>query len=148
MYDSSSGMSDLANPIIFYDGVCGLCNRCVRFVLKHDHRDYFRFAALQSEAARRLLDTHRVDLSQLTTVCVLLDAGQPEEKLLTQSDAAIAVLGQLGGIWNACSFLLHIIPHAIRDWGYLLIARHRYQIFRKYDACPLPNPQDAHRYLE
>ena len=47
-----------SNPIILYDGVCGLCNRLVQFVLKHDSRDYFRFAALQSDFAIRVLGRH------------------------------------------------------------------------------------------
>jgi len=140
-------VSGSAHPVILYDGVCALCNRAVRFVLKHDRRDHFRFAALQSEAARRLLRPHRVDLSQLNTVCILLNPGQPTEKLLIQSDAAIAVLAQLGGIWWFASFLFRIIPRPLRDWGYRFLARHRYQIFGKHDTCPLPDPKDADRFL-
>jgi predicted DCC family thiol-disulfide oxidoreductase YuxK len=140
------------HPVILYDGVCALCNRAVRFVLKHDHCDHFRFAALQSETAHRLLrphlvDLYLVDLSQLNTVCVLLNPGQPMEKLLTQSHATIAVLAQLGGIWSVFSSMLRVIPRPIRDWAYRLIATHRYQIFGKYEACPIPAPKDAHRFL-
>ncbi len=31
-------MADPANPVLLYDGVCGLCNRLVQFVLKRDNQ--------------------------------------------------------------------------------------------------------------
>jgi predicted DCC family thiol-disulfide oxidoreductase YuxK len=141
------GVVSAEHPIIFYDGLCGLCNRFVQFVVEHDCRDRLRFAALQSDLAHELLEPHRVDLTSLTTVCMIANPGSPEEKLVTQSEAVIIVLAKLGGIWRITSFLLRIIPRPLRDSGYRVIARHRYQIFGRYDSCPIPNPKDAHRFV-
>ena len=141
------GVVNSENSIIFYDGVCGLCNRFIRFVIKHDHRDRFQFAALQSDLAHRLLESYRFDLSELSTVCVIGNPGLPDEKLFTQSDAVVEVMARLGGMWQMASFLLQIIPGPFRDLGYHFIARRRYRVFGRHEACPLPDPKDAHRFL-
>src|SRR5262245_6196144 len=90
----------IAHPILFYDGVCGLCNRIVQFVLRHDPAGRFRFAPLQSDLARRTLERHHRDARDLDTVSVLLDAGKGRERLLQKSDAVVAVLDELGGRWR------------------------------------------------
>jgi predicted DCC family thiol-disulfide oxidoreductase YuxK len=141
------GVDGSEHSIIFYDGECGLCNRFVQFVLKHDYGGLFRFAALQRDTARHLLEPYRVDLSNLSTICVIADPGASSEKFFTQSDAVIEILGRLGISWWVVSFVLRIIPRGLRDWGYRFVARHRYQIFGKYDSCPIPDPKDAHRFL-
>ena len=64
-------MPDPANPVLLYDGVCGLCNRLVRFVLKRDRRAHFRFASLQSDYAARILKSHGLDPHDLNTLYVL-----------------------------------------------------------------------------
>src|SRR6202040_495149 len=69
----TSGYSGGANPIVLYDGVCGLCNRTVQFVLKRDRAAIFRFASLQSPLASRILAGHGKDASDLDTVYVVLD---------------------------------------------------------------------------
>jgi len=139
----------VGHPILLYDGVCGLCNRLVQFVLKRDHAAQLRFASLQSDFAVRILARHRVN-SQLETVSVVLPDSplRQSDSLLQRSQAVIFVLSQLGGIWPAAAFLLRLIPGPIRDWGYSLIARHRYRIFGRYEACPLPSPETRARFLD
>ena len=139
----------MGHPILLYDGVCGLCNRLVQFVLKRDHAAQLRFASLQSDFAVRILARHRVN-SQLETVSVVLPDSplRQSDSLLQRSQAVIFVLSQLGGIWPAAAFLLRLIPGPIRDWGYSLIARHRYRIFGRYEACPLPSPETRARFLD
>ena len=136
------------NPILFYDGVCGLCNRAVQFVLKRDGEDRFRFASLQSNFAAEVLRRHGASPQQLDTVYVLLDRGEPGERLLVRSNAAIFVLQTVGLIWRVMGALLHALPRWLRDPGYNLIARNRYQIFGKYATCPLPQEQDRHKFLD
>jgi predicted DCC family thiol-disulfide oxidoreductase YuxK len=141
------GAANNQNSIVFYDGICGLCNRFVQFVMQRDGEKRFRFAALHSDTAHHLLQPYRVHLSNVSTVCVMVNPGSPEEKLFTQSDAAVEVTARLGGMWPMVSFLLKIIPRSLRDWGYRSIARRRYQIFGKYDSCPVADPKDAGRFL-
>jgi predicted DCC family thiol-disulfide oxidoreductase YuxK len=138
---------DRSHPIILYDGVCGLCNRAVQFVIAHDRARRFKFAALQGAFAGQILGRHRLESEALNTVCLIMNADSPDEKLITRSDAAIAVLREIGGTWRFLAVGLTIIPKFMRDWGYGVIARHRYRIFGKYDACPLPKPEDANRFL-
>jgi len=136
------------NPIILYDGVCGLCNRFVQFVLKHDANDRFRFAPLQSEFARRILEKHGVDSQRLESLCLLHHQGRTGEGLETRSTAVISVLREFGGRWRALANLLAVLPRGLRDWGYNLVARYRYPIFGKYETCPIPSPGDRRKFLD
>ncbi len=136
------------NPIILYDGVCGLCNWFVVSVLKRDARDRFRFASLQSDFAAKVLRRQGLSSQDLDTVYLIMDHGQPTERLVARSDAAVAVWKELGGVWRGLAFLLGLLPRTLRNWGYNLIARSRYRIFGKYDSCPLPDPKYRHRFLD
>jgi predicted DCC family thiol-disulfide oxidoreductase YuxK len=141
-----------ANPILLYDGVCGLCNRLVRFVLRRDPAGGFRFAALQSPLAARSLARHGVDAGDLNTLYVVVNAEQADELLLPRSDAVIFILWRLGGagrpFWRLAGFLLQLVPQAVRDWGYGVVARSRYRMFGRYDACPLPSEETRSRFLD
>jgi len=135
------------HPIIFYDGVCGLCNRLVQFVLKHDKQDYFRFAALQSNLASTTLRRYNRDPHDLDTVYLVVDYAQPGERLLARSDAILFLFKRLGGIWRLAA-LGQILPRTIRDGLYGLVARNRYRVFGKYEACMLPEPKHRKKFLE
>jgi len=141
-------MTCLSKPIIFYDGVCGLCNGFNRFVLKRDARDCFRFASLQSAFAHQALARHQVDPTVLSTVCVVLNHGLPEEQLLAQSDAVIYVLRSLTRFWRIIGSLLHFVPGQIRNTVYELVARNRYRLFGKHEVCLLPSPTYRHRFID
>lgn len=141
-------MPAASNPILLYDGVCGLCNRFVQFILKHDRSDQFRFAALQSEFARRVLERHGVNALDLDTVYLVEHYQQAEESLLNRSDAAIAVGRVLGGWWLLCAGIFRVLPNAMRNWVYNAVAQRRYAMFGKYDACVLPNPKDQYKFLD
>jgi predicted DCC family thiol-disulfide oxidoreductase YuxK len=127
-------------PIIFYDGSCGLCHRCVRFVLRHDRRGVFAFAPLQGvtfEALRAHLPEHNPD------TIVLLD----ELGLHLRSTAVLRILRRLGPGWAALALLGTLIPRPLRDWIYNRIAHIRYRTFGRVDSCILPSPRDRRRFL-
>ncbi|MBZ5651651.1 MAG: DCC1-like thiol-disulfide oxidoreductase family protein [Acidobacteriia bacterium] len=136
-------MPDPANPVLLYDGVCGLCNRLVQFVLKRDSRARFRFAALQSTYATRILKTHGLDPQDLNTLYVVQD-----ERLSARADAVIFILQELGGLWRVAAAALRIFPKPLRDWGYSVMARHRYRIFGQYETCLLPEEKYQDRFLD
>jgi predicted DCC family thiol-disulfide oxidoreductase YuxK len=138
-------MADLANPVLLYDGVCGLCNRLVQFVLRRDPDAHFRFASLQSDYAARILKRHGLDSHDLDTLYVVEESG---ERLTSRSDAVIFLLRELGGVWRSVSLALRIFPKRLRDWGYSIIARHRYRVFGKYESCPLPEQKYQDRFLD
>jgi len=143
------------HPILLYDGVCGLCNRAVQFVLKRDAEGIFLFAALQSAFALRVLGEHQVTLTELDTFYVVndFDPAQPVDvqqhgTLLARSEALIFVLREVGGVWRWAGNLFRILPCSLRDWLYDFAARQRYRIFGKYDSCPLPGSEARRRFLD
>jgi predicted DCC family thiol-disulfide oxidoreductase YuxK len=141
-------LSDSSNAIILYDGLCGLCNRMVQFVLKRDSRNCFRFATLQSEVARRLLQKHDLSPEQLDSIVLVLEHSQPTQQVQVRSTASIAILRELGPFWRALADLVALVPRGLRDWGYNVVARYRYRIFGAYDTCPLPQARDRHKFLD
>jgi len=137
-----------ANPIIFYDGVCGLCNRLVQFSLKHDADGRLRFASLQSDFAAAVLQRHGFNPRDLDTLYVVEYNRVPEERISLRSDAVIAVLRQLAGPWAVIATLLRIVPRWLRNWGYNIIARNRYRIFGRSNTCLLPDGKYRARFLD
>ena len=141
-------MVSVTHPVLLYDGVCALCNWWVRFVLKRDRQDIFRFASLQSQLAAQVLLRHGVSAQTLDTVYLVLHFEQASERLLARSDAAIEVLRQLGLIGKGAATAFSLLPRAMRDALYNVMARNRYRRFGKYDSCPLPDPKFRSRFLD
>ena len=148
-------------PILIYDGVCGLCNRLVQFILRRDRHAVFRFASLQSPPAIRILTRHGVNPSDLDTVYVIVNhdlaqdapndspQGAPSnEYLLARSDAVLFILNQFGGFCRVLAFFLRLSPKFLRDRAYNAVARRRYRIFGRSETCALPSPQDRSRFLD
>lgn len=144
----TSENSDAVHPIVLYDGVCGLCNRAVQFILRHDRNAVFRFASLQSPLAARLLNRHGADASDLDTLYVVLDPEGDAESVLSRSDAVLRIMRQIGGFWALAARLFGWIPRPLRDWGYRMVARTRYRIFGRYDTCPIPSEETRGRFLD
>lgn len=138
----------MSHPILLYDGVCGLCNRLNQFVLRRDPEGIFRFASLQSGLADRILSRHGANAADLNSLYAVVNADQPDERLLARSDAAIFVLKQLGPFWRVAGFLLQLIPRFLREWGYRMVARNRYRVFGQFETCPLPSPATRERFLD
>jgi predicted DCC family thiol-disulfide oxidoreductase YuxK len=135
------------HPVLLYDGVCGLCNRFVEFTLRHDRRDVFRFAALQSELAGRVLGRHGESASDLNGVYVVLDLQEVEERLLRRSSAVIYLLRALGGRWRVLAEVYGVLPQRVRDVLYEWVARTRYRVFGKLEACPVPEAGVREKFL-
>jgi predicted DCC family thiol-disulfide oxidoreductase YuxK len=138
----------MPGPILLYDGVCGLCNRFVRFVMRHDRDGIFRFAALQSAGAARILAVHGANPNDLDTVYVVVNHDSPGEDLRSRSDAVVFVLKQLGGVWRVAAFLLRLLPRFLRDAGYNFVARRRYRIFGRSETCAVPSVEERGRFLD
>lgn len=127
-------------PVIFFDGVCGLCNHWVDFVLARDRRGAFRFGPLQGETARAWLNLPPD--AALDSITLVDRAG-----IHRKSSAVSRILVGLGGLWVLCGWLLWLIPRPLRDWGYDFIARQRYRWFGKKESCRLPSPAERARFV-
>ncbi len=122
------------HPIIFFDGHCRLCNRAVKFVIKHDRAGLFRFAPLQSELAR----------DALSGICILKQTPdsivyRENEKTYQHSKAVLRVLKKLGNGWQLF-YVLIVVPPFVRDWAYNFICRNRYRWFGRNDDCAILPP--------
>jgi len=136
------------NFIILYDGICGLCNRFVRLILRVDKRGVFRFASLQSPFAAGILQRHGINPLQLDTVYLVRNYESANEQLLARDQAITAILRQLGGVWRICAGLSRLLPQRFRQRLYKLIARSRYRFFGKYESCPLPDEKTRSKFLD
>ena len=134
--------------VILYDGVCGLCNRYVQFVLDRDRSGQFRFAPLQGPFAARALARHGLPPRDVPDSMVLLDApGTASERARVRSDAVLSIVSRLGGAWRL-AVLLRVVPWFIRDALYAMVARVRYRLFGRLDHCALPPADARDRFLE
>jgi predicted DCC family thiol-disulfide oxidoreductase YuxK len=138
----------MSQPILLYDGVCGLCNRFVQLILRRDRKAVFNFASLQSALAARILTRHNANPTDLDTVYVVLNHELPDESLLSRSEAVLFVLKQLEGFCRATASLLQLLPKFFRDPAYNAVARHRYRIFGRFEVCTIPRDADHSRFLD
>jgi len=126
---------------VLFDGVCNLCNSSVQFIIRNDRRGRFRFAALQSEVGRELLQQYQLPEKALNTV-VLIAGG----RAFTRSTAALEIARRLDGAWPIC-YAAVALPRFLRDSAYNFIARNLYRWFGKQEACMMPSPELKQRFL-
>ena len=127
--------------ILFFDGVCNLCNGTVQWVIRHDPQERVQFAALQSETAKVKLGAFAIDLEKLESL-VLLEDGL----VYTHSDAVLRLVRVLGAPWSWLSFFV-FVPKFIRDSVYKFVAKNRYVWFGKVESCMMPTPELKKRFL-
>ena len=136
--------------LMLYDGLCGVCNSAVQWVIKRDHADRFRFAPQQSALAAAILSRHGIEHEAMldnNSVYMVLDAGSKDERLLTQSDVTVNLLLLLGGRWRILGVMLRAVPLFVRNFAYRLFARNRYRLAGQYDACPLPSEAERLKFV-
>ena len=133
--------------LVLYDGVCGLCHRLLQFLLVHDHRAVFTFAPLQSATGEAMVARFGGEPGEFSTFYVVADYCTPEARALTRSGAALFVAGELGWPWTLAR-LLRVLPNALLDRAYDLVARNRYRIFGRYDQCLMPRPEYRRRFID
>lgn len=122
--------------IIFFDGICGLCNRSVDILIRLDEQKRFKYASLQGSTA----GGHGIEKS-LDSV-VFYENGNYYEK----STAILKILNALGGVW-VFTRILYIFPKVLRDGIYDIIARYRYDMFGKREECRVPRGQEKEIFL-
>jgi predicted DCC family thiol-disulfide oxidoreductase YuxK len=131
--------------LVFYDGVCGLCNRLVRWLLRADRDELLGFASLQGATARQRLGEHGVIVAE-DTLYVLAGCDSPQPRLLSRSAAVLFLLEATGR--RRTAGILSVLPVAVLDWGYDRVAATRYHLFGRYATCPLPSAEHRRRFLD
>jgi predicted DCC family thiol-disulfide oxidoreductase YuxK len=132
-------------PVLLYDGVCGFCNRAVRSLLRFDRNGSLRFAALDSDFARAIVERHPA-IQGVDSVVFVDEPGALGERVAVRSEAALRVVDYLGGRWRLFN-VARVMPAPLRDRLYDGFAHIRYRTFGKYDSCPLPPPDVRARFL-
>ena len=128
--------------IVLFDGVCNLCNRLIRFIIKRDPKAIFRFAALQSKAGQEILIQMKLPKNDMDSV-VYINEGE----YFFRSSAILHILHDLGGVWKLF-YVLIVIPSFCRDFIYSIVARTRYKVFGKKETCMVPTPELQQRFLD
>jgi predicted DCC family thiol-disulfide oxidoreductase YuxK len=127
--------------IILFDGICNLCNSSVDFIIRHDKKNVFRFASLQSDFGQDI--TKKLSPKYLNTDSFILAEG---DNFHIKSGAALRTAKYLGFPFNMF-YVLIIIPPFIRNFFYDIIAKNRYKWFGKKQTCRVPSPEEKQKFL-
>ena len=157
--NNEKGTKDINNKglpdrLLLFDGVCNLCDRSVQFIIRHDPKAFFKFAALQSDYAQNILpqllqqyvnkntQPELTSKDNLFSVIFILHG-----KIYTRSTAILKVAQLLGFPWNLLQ-AFYLLPCNIRDRLYDYIASHRYKWYGKKDSCMIPTPELKQRFMD
>jgi predicted DCC family thiol-disulfide oxidoreductase YuxK len=131
--------------ILFFDGVCNLCNSWVDFLVRRDKRKQFRYAPLQGSTFQSVLTAHP-ELATYDSLIVVHDRTDGTQEILTHSSGPLFLAGRLGGAWSLARVFL-LLPRFIRDAGYRLVARVRYAAFGRKETCRVPTAEERTLFL-
>jgi predicted DCC family thiol-disulfide oxidoreductase YuxK len=130
------------SAIVLFDGVCGLCNWSIDFLIRRDHAGTLRFAPLQSPVGRQLLEQHGLTANECSSA-VTIDCN----RVYRRSDAVLQALTRLGTGWRLLAAAGRLIPRSLRDVIYDWVATNRYRWFGQRTACRVPTREERARFL-
>ena len=136
-FDSRWFSVEKKERMILFDGICGFCNKSVDTLIKLDEDKLFKYSSLQGEYAKTL------DLPADIDSIVFYEDG----KLYYKSTAILKIVRSLGGLWVFVN-IFYLIPRVMRDLIYDLVAKYRYKIFGKMDACRMPKEDEQGLFLD
>jgi predicted DCC family thiol-disulfide oxidoreductase YuxK len=128
--------------IILFDGVCNFCDASINFIIDRDAKNTFKFAALQSDTGKQLLLQHGVPDTKALDSVVLIK----ENKIYKKSAAALEIVRYLNGLWPAL-YVFKLLPSFLLDFLYDVIAKNRYRLFGRAEACRLPTPELRQKFI-
>jgi predicted DCC family thiol-disulfide oxidoreductase YuxK len=128
-----------------YDGTCGLCNACVRLLLRIDKAGTLRFAPLQGATAQAILRGRGLPTEDFDSLIFVPDFPREDGPHWLRTDGVLRVFAELAGVWQVVSWL-RVLPGWLRDPLYKVVARLRYRLFGEYRPRPLKNAEWAERF--
>ncbi|OFZ19926.1 MAG: hypothetical protein A2Z20_07730 [Bdellovibrionales bacterium RBG_16_40_8] len=130
---------EMQDPIIFFDGVCNLCNGFVDWLLRHDRKRIFKIASLQGETAKKCLSGEKISKNQsIVLYC--------DKVVFDKSQAILMIFSRLSAPWSYLRALMYM-PTPLRDMIYGFIARYRYKIFGRRAVCRVPTTEERKQFL-
>jgi|GEM_PF-31650 len=141
LFKKTEKMNNVSDPkpIIFFDGVCGLCTASVQLLLKFDTKHKLQFSPLQGTTYSKIVGSFT---DTFDSIIVVSNGKQYEEF------SALRIIGkELGGFWNFLSICSYLIPLSLGNFFYRLIARNRYHVFGKHSTCMLPTIEQKAQFL-
>lgn len=135
-------MNNDQHALVLFDGVCNFCNDRINFIIKHDRKNYFRFAPLQSETGKKVLRENGRD-DQDPDTFILVENG----KIYDRTTAALRIAKKLNGLWPLL-YAFIIVPPFIRDVAYRIIAKNRYRWWGKKESCMIPTPEVRRKFVD
>lgn len=134
-------MNQENHSIILFDGVCNFCNYWVNFIIDRDKENRFKFAALQSEKGRELLEEYSLPTNDFDSFILISN-----KKVYKKSLAAFEIAKNFIG-WPKIILLFSFFPSSFTDWIYSLVANNRYKFFGKKDSCRVPTEEERAKFL-
>jgi hypothetical protein len=128
-------------PIVFFDGVCNLCNGAIDWLVRHDRKRQIQYASLQGTTAAQIVPDH-LNEGDPDSILVWVDGA-----VLSRSDAVLKILSYLSPGYRFLATTGKIVPRFLRDSIYKWVARNRYRWFGKRDSCRLPTPEERATFL-
>ena len=127
--------------IILFDAVCNFCNYWVNYIIDHDKQNFFKFAALQSEKGRELLEQFNLPKNDFDSFILI-----SQNIVYKKSSAAFEISKYLSG-WPRIFVPLRFLPRSLTDFIYDLVAKNRYRIFDKNDDCRIPTKEEKSKFF-
>ena len=128
--------------LVLFDGICNLCNSAVLTIIKHDKKNVFLFAALDSDTGKKVTQHLNIDVNKIDSIILY----EPNVSYEIKSTAALKIAQDFGGIWWLTR-VFFVIPESIRNYVYDFIAKKRYKWFGKKDQCMLPNTELKAKFI-
>ena len=117
--------------VVYYDGVCGLCDSFINILLKIDSDGILKFSSLQGNSGQKLLSDLNFDTNELDTVLF-----RTNDQVYTKSTAVFKIIKSIGGIWGFF-LLFDLLPTSFNDFIYRKISANRHKLFGKLDHCDI-----------
>jgi predicted DCC family thiol-disulfide oxidoreductase YuxK len=128
--------------LVLYDGECGLCDRTVQWLLRHDKKRVLRYSPLQGDTARPFVG----ERTSFNTMALVERGADGSTRMYERSRGVLRTLARLGGVWRVLAWV-RVLPAFLTDLPYRVIARYRYRWFGRADACRLPDPATRALFL-
>ena len=119
--------------VVLFDGVCNLCNGAVDWIITRDRNNRFRFASLQSDYGRQVIEKYELTSDYLNTIVLVED-----DKVYLRAPAVLRILKHLGGVYSVL-YIFNALPSSILNFFYNIVAKYRYGWFGKRDTCRVPD---------